>query len=564
MIVGIDLGTTNSAVAVFRNGAVEVIPNSLGHALTPSAVSVDDDGEFIIGLAARERQVTHPDQTVTAIKRLMGVRCEIEMGGRTFRPEELAALILASLKRDAEAYLGQPVDEAVVTVPAYFNDQQRRATRRAAELAGLKVERLVNEPTAAALAYGIADRDRETRLLVFDLGGGTFDVTLVEMFEGVLDVRASAGDTRLGGADFNELLLRRMAGRVPGWARAVDEDPRLRERIRMAAERARRALSDAPEAVMSVVWGDQTHEMAITEAEFAAAAEPLLARLRQPALRALSDGRLITTDIDEIVLVGGATRMPCVRRAVARMFGRFPSMSIDPAEAVVRGAAIQAGLKARDAALSEIVLTDVCPFSLGIQICAEMPNGQVDEDVFDPILERNVTIPASRIQRYSLRGGRSVLALAIFQGEARKASNNLRLGTLHVAPPADGSRAEWVDVRFTYDVDGLLDVDAQLSTGERAQLMIAGDDGFSRAELAGRRAALAALKVHPRDTDANRAALARGARCFEEALGSRREAVSRLIHNFEGVLASQDPRAAERARGEFLHGLDTLEGASFL
>ena len=287
MIVGIDLGTTNSAIGIWRNGRAELIPNSLGSVLTPSAVSVDDNGEFLVGLAARERQVTHPGSSATAFKRFMGSTRATTLGPKhSLRPEELSSLVLRSLKADAEIFLGEPVTEAVITVPAYFNDKQRKATRRAGELAGFKVERLVNEPTAAALAYGIHELANESRFLVFDLGGGTFDVSILEIFEGVIEVRSSTGDNQLGGEDFNQVLI----GDFQSVLRS--DDPVLAERVREQAERARRLLTTQPRALMSVSWENRLFEHEVTAERFETLCARLLERLREPVVRAKRDGKI--------------------------------------------------------------------------------------------------------------------------------------------------------------------------------------------------------------------------------------------------------------------------------
>lgn len=567
MIVGIDLGTTNSAIGFWGDGAVQLIPNSLGELLTPSAVSIDDTGELLVGRAARERQASHPNRTTTAFKRYMGSQRGARLGDRLFLPEELSALVLRSLKADAEAFLGEPVSEAVIAVPAYFNDKQRKATRRAGELAGFKVERLINEPTAAALAYGIHDRGREARFLVFDLGGGTFDVSILEMFEGVMEVRATTGDTRLGGEDFNALLVDRMRARFrEKWGGAGRGEDALYQRMRAAAERTRRELTDNPSAIMSVTWEDQSYEMAVSNEEFEADAEPLLARLREPVLRSMRDSGLRSEDLDEIVLVGGATRMPLVRKAVTRMFGRFPAASINPDEAIVRGAAIQAGLKARDSALKEVVLTDVCPYSLGVDVGERQPDGSIRGGLFSPIIERNTTIPASRVNTYStLQDNQKLIVLNIFQGEARFVSENIALGQLKIPIPKRRAGEISVDCRFTYDINGLLEVDVTVpATGEKRQLVINDDEDVSPDELAQRRAALASLKVHPRDDEANRAALARAQRCYEDFLGDARQLVGSWILQFEAVLRQQDPRAAAQARATLLEAIDRLEGQSYL
>ena len=567
MIIGIDLGTTNSAVAVWRDGQAELIPNSLGHRLTPSAVSVDEATDSIlVGLAARERQSTHAKLTATAFKRYMGSSRTTRLGKKSFTPEELSALVLKSLKADAEAYLGQPVTEAVITVPAYFNDKQRKATRRAGELAGLKVERLLNEPTAAALAYGIHELDNEARFLVFDLGGGTFDVSVLELFEGVIEVRASTGDNHLGGEDFNQLLINMFWTQAAGdWASDRTEQV-LIERLREAAERARRGLTDSSTVTMSVTWKDAIREVEITADAFEANAQALLDRLREPVLRSLRDSNVRANDLGEIVLVGGGTRMPLVRRAVTKMFGRFPSNAVNPDEAVALGAAVQAGLKARDVALKEVVLTDVCPYSLGVDSAERRPDGTFRDGIFSPIIERNTAIPASRVKSYStLQDGQKAIDLGIYQGESLSVVDNIKLGQITMkVPPARAGEIE-VLVRFSYDINGLLEVDIHVpKTGERRELVIMDDETASMAGLEQRRALLAALKQHPRDADANKAALARASRCYEKFLGETRSYISQITSQFEMVLDKQDPREVEHARGELMKALDALEGETWL
>ncbi len=571
MIVGIDLGTTNSAVAVWRDGKAELIPNSLGHVLTPSAVGLDDTGELLVGLAARERQSTHPELTATAFKRYMGTRRSIQLGKTSFEPEALSAMVLRSLKADAEAFLGEPVTEAVITVPAYFNDKQRQATRRAGELAGFKVERLLNEPTAAALAYGIHLLEDESQFLVFDLGGGTFDVSILEIFEGVIEVRASTGDNRLGGEDFNELLVNEMLAAMgkavpPSNPANAGERQALHERLRAAAERARRTLSEQAAATMEIVWKDQAYSHEITAERFETLATPLLDRLQEPVLRAMRDGNMRSDALREIVLVGGATRMPVVRRAVTRMFSRFPSHSVHPDEAVAMGAAIQAGLKARDAALKEIVVTDVCPFSLGVDVGERLEDGQIRQGIFSPILERNTTVPASRVQVYStLQDGQTVIELNVYQGESRYVADNIHLGMLSMPVPPRRAGEIHVECRFTYDINGLLEVDVHTpATGNRQNLVIVDEDAPKGEDLARQRKALEALKIHPRDNVINRALMARAGRCFESQLGHQRQFVGDLMAQFETILDRQDPHEIEKARAALVIQLDMIEGETFL
>ncbi|WP_271299126.1 molecular chaperone HscC [Sphingomonas sp. CV7422] len=567
MIVGIDLGTTNSAVACFRNGAPELIPNALGELLTPSAVSLADDGQLLVGRPARDRQSTHPAQTATVFKRLMGTGRTMQLGRHTYLPEDLSALVLASLKRDAEAYLGAAVTHAVITVPAYFNDRQRKATRRAGEIAGFTVDRLLNEPTAAALAYGIHDRQDRGPFLVFDLGGGTFDVSVVEVFDGVVEVRASAGDNRLGGEDFNDVVMRLAretidpADALAGGARA----DRFEAVWRAAAERCRRTLSEAEEALFRIVWDGKEHVATLTAHAFEAAAEPLLHRLRDPVLRSLRDGGLRSDSLSDIVLVGGATRMPIVRRAVTRLFGRFPNASLHPDHAVALGAAVQAGLKARDAALEEVRLTDVCPFTLGVAAADHDTFGNLHHDVFVPIIERNSVVPLSRSHGFQTIVDRQTkIQFQIYQGEARRASDNVLLDTVEVAVPPRPAGEVRADVRFSYDASGLLEVDVTIPiTKQTFQRVVSEGDGDADT-LDARRSALAALKIHPREAAPNAAAMARAERCYESFLGDQRERIGQMVMAFQAVLDRQKPHAIADLRRELEAMLDAMEGERFL
>lgn len=566
MIVGIDLGTTNSLIAVWKEGGPVLIPNSLGDLLTPSAVSITEDGAVLTGLAARERQVTHPDQTATAFKRYMGSQQHVRLGRKEFSAEDLSALVLRALKADAEAFLGETVERAVITVPAYFNDKQRKATRRAGELAGLTVERLVNEPTAAALAYGIHERDTEEPFLVFDLGGGTFDVSLVEMFDGIIEVRASAGDNRLGGEDFNAALVD-LAKTQLGEALTAKADHALDEVLRDAAERCRRALSESDRAPFRLIWDGTEYETEITAEAFEEKCASLIARLRDPVLRSLRDSGTRVNELAEIVLVGGSTRMPIVKRAVTRMFGRFPNAAVHPDHAVALGAAVQAALKARNADLDEIRLTDVCPFTMGVETSERDQRGIIRDGIFSPIIDRNTVIPASRVKNFStMFDKQTIVEFNIYQGEARDVAKNVHLGVISVPVPPKPAGHVSIDVRFTYDTSGLLEVDVTIpDTGTTRQLTIYDkEDSAVVANLEERRAELAALKIHPRDQAENLAAMARAERCYESFLGPQRDYVGQCMLNFQTVLDAQDPRAIEAARADLIARLDELEGDSYL
>ena len=566
MIVGIDLGTTNSLVGIWREGAAELIPNALGHLLTPSAVGLGDDRTILVGLAARERLATHPALTATAFKRYMGTDRLLFVGEKGYRPEELSALVLRSLKADAEAFLGAPVEEAVITVPAYFNDMQRKATKAAGALAGLKVERLLTEPTAAALAYGLAAAEEDEFLLVVDLGGGTFDVSLLHRFEGVVEVRATAGDSWLGGEDFVDAIVSAfMAG--PGAAAglpAVTSGAPIIGALRRQAELAKRMLSTQDSATMALVHDGKPIDWQLTRDQFELMSEPLLARLRAPMERALRDARLDPDALSRIILAGGASQMPMFRRLIARLFRRLPVYQVNPEEVVGRGAAVRAGMLERGAGLEEMVMTDVAPFTLGIETSEQHGDNSSHRihGQFLPIIERNTIIPASRSKIVNpIDDKQKTLVLRVFQGEAPLVKDNVLLGELSIKLPVGPATKQNVDVRFSYDTSGLLEVQATLlSSGRVDKLVIEGNPGVMQPEeIARRLAALAKLKMHPRDDLKTRALVARATRLFEERLGDTRAVIGRALGAFNAAVERQEPEEIEAAGKALAALLDELD-----
>ncbi|MBX7533854.1 molecular chaperone HscC [Qipengyuania sp. 1XM1-15A] len=563
MIIGIDLGTTNSAVAIWRDGESELVPNALGEFLTPSAVSIDSSGQSWVGRAALDRMATHPSETVTSFKRRMGTESEATLGKRSYTPEELSAMVLRSLVDDVEAATGERPEGAVITVPAYFNERQRRATRRAGEIAGLKVERLINEPTAAALAFGLIDKEEREPFLVFDLGGGTFDVSIVEMFEGIVEVRASAGDNRLGGDDFDEVMVK-LAEPKLGASDVLDRIPSDRREalLQLAAEKTRCDLSSANLATFRVTVGDEEFTADIDTQEFEEAAEALVKRLRDPVIRSLRDSGIDVESLSDVVLVGGATRMPVVRKALTRMFKRFPNSTVHPDHAVALGAAIQAGLLSNGDGLEEIRITDVAPFTLGIEIGMDDAYGGRIGGIFSPIIERNTPVPVSRMQSYTTsEDGQRQIHSGIYQGEARQVKNNVKLGELVVPVPAKPRGEIEVEVRFTYDTNGLLEIDVSVpASGYQKNVVIVDeDDKRSKKEIEKSRAALEKLKVHPRDEQVNIAAMQRAERCYEGFTGPVREFVGRSLDNFKAALEKQDPRIIADARESLMQLVDEIE-----
>jgi len=555
MIVGIDLGTTHSLIGVHRAGGGELFTNAYGDLLTPSVVSMDGD-TVLVGKPAQDRLVTHPGSSVATFKRLMGTAKETRLGVRAFRPEELSALVLRSLLADAEAALGERVSEAVISVPAYFSDAQRKATRAAGELAGIHIERLINEPTAAALAYGLRDRDGEGRVLVLDLGGGTFDVSILEMFDGVVQVHASAGDNFLGGEDFLELLVKSFCSRHRLDPRRLT--PADTAVLRHRLEQFKRNLTDERNAQLQVRLDGQDFAWQMDEAEFELLAEPLLQRMRAPIERAMRDARLKPADLDDIVLVGGAVRMPMVARMVTRLFGRLPLRHIHPDQAIALGATVAAGLKARDQSLEEIVLTDVCPYTLGTQV-GQRVGHQVQTGYFHPIIPRNSVVPVSREDHFSpLYSGQKQLRIDVYQGESPMVDRNIKLGEIDV-PLTAGKEDLGVDVRFTYDINGLLQVEVtESASGARHELVIEQNPGLlDPAHIRERLARLDELKVHPRDQLQNLALLTRAERLYEEYIDMR-PVVQEWIARFRSVLESQDPILIEHSRKQFSIAMDEV------
>jgi len=564
MIVGIDLGTTNSLVGVWRDGEATLIPNALGHLLTPSVVGADEKGNIVVGQAARDRLVTNPAGTASAFKRYMGTAREFQVGGRKYRPEELSALVLKSLKADAEVFLGAPVTEAIVTVPAYFNDAQRKATKAAGQLAGLKVDRLLTEPTAAALAYGFATGDEEATILVIDLGGGTLDVSLLHSFEGIMEVKATAGDIWLGGEDFTDAIAAEFlaeAGAAAGIPPFSENLP-LHGAIRRQAEVAKRALSESESARLEVNFNGAPVSWTLSRERFEMLSEPLLARVRLPLERALRDARVAPEAISRVIFAGGAARMPMLRRLVSRLLRQLPVQHINPDEVVARGAAVRAGLVAKSAGLEERVLTDVSPFTLGVEIAERGPNGMLVQGVFLPIIERNTIVPASRSHLLgTIQDNQTRVELKVYQGESRVAKDNVALGSLMVTLPSAPAGHEKVDVRFSYDGSGLLEVDATVLSQKRPfHLLIEGNPGvLSKQEIATRLAALAKLKVHPRDDARNVAVIERANRLFEENLGDVRARIGEAMTVFLAVIEQQNPAEIEAVRADVSRFLDSID-----
>ncbi|MBP3957954.1 Hsp70 family protein [Gemmata sp. G18] len=557
-VIGIDLGTTNSAAAFLGSDGPQIIPNAIGGRLTPSVVGVDESNRVLVGAAAKELQVLHPERCANLFKRYMGTDHKLTAAGREFTPEELSGLVLRALKADAEAFFGHPVSRAVITVPAYFNDRQRKATIAAGKIAGWTVERILNEPTAAAIAYGFHDAGADKKLLVFDLGGGTFDVSVVELFEGTLEVKASSGESALGGEDFTRAFASRLLGTVGvSYEQAEARTPNRVSRLVQQCERAKCVLSREETVTVRIPdtkgeFPADAPEVVVTREQLESWVSPTLARAELPIRRVLGDAKFTRDQIDEVILVGGATRMPLVVKRVTELLGKEPRHRLNPDEVVALGAAVQAALVGRAAAVEELVVTDVAPFTLGVAISKHL-GGDLRDGYFDPVIDRNTTIPVSRVKRYSTtHPNQTILLVRVYQGESRRVDDNLALGEFEVRGIPLGPANQPVDIRFTYDLNGVLEVEATIvATKQKVSHVIARHaQGMSDAQVRAAVAAMEKLKAHPRDEEANRFVLLRAERVFKELPAEQRDVLGGLLDGFEAAMEKQDAAVIASHREE--------------
>ena len=503
-ILGIDLGTTNSAMAVMEGSEPEILVNAEGDRTTPSVEGCRKDGERVVGKAAKNQAVTNPENTVSSVKRFIGRsydetpeerktvsyklqkgkdgRAVVDIDGKDYTPEEISAMVLQKLKNDAEKQLGSPVTQAVITVPAYFNDAQRQATKDAGKIAGLEVLRIINEPTAAALAYGLDKTNKDEKILVFDLGGGTFDVSILELGDGVFEVASTAGDNHLGGDDWDQRIIDWMADKFQA-ENGIDlrQDKMALQRLKEAAEKAKMELSSTTQANINLPFitadasGPKHLDYTLTRAEFERITKDLLDRVKKPVEQALKDAGLKTGDIDEVILVGGSTRMPAVQDLVKKLTGKEPNMSVNPDEVVAMGAAVQGGVLAGD--VEGILLLDVTPLSLGVETMG---------GVMTKMIERNTTIPTRKTEIYSTASdNQTSVEVHVLQGERQMASDNKTLGKFQLTGiPAARRGVPQIEVTFDIDANGIVNVSAKdLGTGKQQQITISGSTALNDDEV---------------------------------------------------------------------------------
>lgn len=552
-ILGIDLGTTNSLGAVYRNGKVELIPNRFGSFLTPSVVSVTEDGSVVTGQIAKERLITHPKDTAFSFKKNMGSDQKYNLGGKTFLPEELSGFLVSAIVEDAKEYMGEEIKDVIISVPAYFHDKQRVATKRAGALAGVNVKRIVNEPSAAALA-SYFDTQNEQLFLVFDFGGGTLDVSIVDCFDTMVEILAVSGDNHLGGDDFNEAV-------ADGFLREHQlQRENLSEKeyaiLLRQAEKCKIALSTEQEVKMTAVLGGQTYQSVYTNERMMRESSAVWKRIQTVLRRALRDSRVEVEDIDAVILAGGSGKMPLVQSYMEQLFDQTPLVTGFSDQLIARGLGLVCGVMERKDEVRDYILTDICPFTLGTGV-----NNEADpkHPYMSAIIERNSILPCSKIRGFSTAADyQSEVKIEILQGEEPYAEDNVQLGVVTVAVPKKKKGMESVDVRFTYDINGILEVEVTVvSTGKSVKKVLS--QNMDEKELARRMKQLEKLKVHPKDMTENQLILERLQALYEEALPETRDRLMYHIRNFESTLAEQDPRRIRKYREFLEHMIASLE-----
>ncbi len=558
-IIGIDLGTTNSLVSVFKDGQVQLIPNAFGEYLTPSIVSFGDNDEVFVGKIAKEMLITNPSRTFCEFKRNMGTNHLYSVGSKSYRAEELSAFVLRRLKEDAEKFLGEPVTEAIISVPAYFDDDKRSATKNAGLLADLKVERLVNEPSAVALKHHCQSDEDET-FIIFDFGGGTLDVSLVDAFDNMVEIQAVAGDNHLGGKDFNEMIANdfyKKHNLIPKMLSAADRGIVLKE-----AELLKQDLSRANKASRQILLGDKEYTMELTNQELIHLSAELFKRLSAPIKKVINDVMIDWDEVSKIILVGGSSKMPIVRQYIKSLSDIEVVVDENPDESIAMGVGIAAGIKARTGEIKDIILADICPFSLGVGI---------KDGIFSPIIERNATLPCRETANYvTVYDNQSSITFNVYQGENMIAKDNLLLCSLRFdnLPPAPAGDIG-ADVTFIYDINGILDIHARvvgngIKNGQSIhKVVVSKNNTLSPAELDAHLATMRKMSLHPADQEENRLLIERAERIYKECNPRFRLAITHALAHFKASLNSKKGRSIREEYVRFSLFLSSIEEQSF-
>lgn len=567
-MIGIDLGTTNSlATYIDDNGEIQFIENEYGNILIPSVVGIDENDGIIVGELAKERRMMNAADTASNFKRRMGTDVKIKVKKRTFDAQMLSSLVLKHLKENAERQLNEKIDRAIISVPAYFNDKQRKDTKTAAELAGLTVERLINEPTAAALSLGSHILNQNLKFLVLDLGGGTFDVTLLETFESVMEVISISGDTMLGGEDFTTKICELFLKNIQLFISDLSSDEKIK--LYTKADRAKKLISLKDVEIELEIKG-KNHKVLITQKEFREAVKPLLVKIKAAIDRALQDGNTDAREIEKVILVGGAVKLGIIEEFVEKYFNKLRgektdfystdfierkklvSIAQNPDTVVAYGVGVTVGMKERNKAFKERILTDVCPFTLGIEVVGRK---------FAPVISRNTTVPTSKSQYFStVEDNQSTIRIVIYQGESLNIGENLFLGEFEINVPRNLAGYETINVRFTYDINGILEVEAtSMSTGEkRNKLIINGD--LSESEKKEKMKILEEIKIQSENQNKDRLLFERANRIYSEIVNTEiRNYISRYLDNYERVLKTGDKIRIKKVKKGFLNFLDKID-----
>ena len=555
-VIGIDLGTTNSLASVWKEGSPVIIRNSLGTMLTPSVVGVDEDNNVVVGEVAKERLISHPEKTASEFKRSMGTKTTFSLGENTFTPEQLSSLVLNKIKEDAEAFLGEEITEAVISVPAYFDDCRRNATKQAAEMSGLKVERLINEPSAAALAYMQKHGFEDGTYMVIDFGGGTLDVSMIDSFDSVMEILAVAGNNQLGGKDFNTAIYKHFLKE-----NGLTEDSLTAEQkasIYKSAEVCKIALSDIPMSIMSVNIADKSYTLSLDNNSLIKIAHEVFEKIGEPVKRVLRDSHMNIYEVKDIILVGGSCKMPTVAAYIERLTGRKPCTDINPDTAIAVGAGIFAGMKDRNKDFKDVILTDICPFSLGTAV----QDSRTMETIMDFIIQRNSMLPTSKMHDYyAASDNQTKIRVTVYQGESIIPANNIKLGELLIECPPTPLHEYIASLRLTYDINGILVVDVTANDKKTySKVILSESNTMSEEELAKCKEQLNKLRLAPPDDERYQLLIARAERIIEETLSFERKIITEALMDYKACLANGNERDIRLLTKKFSRFLDQAEG----